>query len=294
MAKSDKNIPSIIGDFDGGSITLRFGQTPHGKKISSVQDKKNLLHIRVFFDDQIAHEFFMPRDTPQVVLPLLSSTIPESLEVFDVAADISIYNKSLSLENIFQFMISSMAGRGLRFSIELISNLNFKVLSVDLRLDDGAILAAGKLAQTKADNGRFFYRGSLDLACFLKVGPPQIARLFVFQKPTECAVYVGASDVGVVGYVDISRSSVVAGWIGSFNDVSPLSVTLWIDGSPVATTIADNPRPDVSAIGIISPNCGFTFSEKQIGTIPVGSSISVSTSESSTLHLLNCPLEVIS
>jgi len=290
MAKATKHATTIIGDFDGGNITIKFGRS-HAKTPRYVQGASHL-HIRILYDEKIAHEFLMPPENEQVVLPLPSVGLPENVEVFDVRSNVSLYRKSISLENLYKFVISSMVGNGLRFSIELTSNLNLKMLSVELRLSDETIFAFGRLEQIKVEGTTFHYRGSLDLACLIRIGPSQLVRLFVFQRPTDCCSYVSANNVGVVGYVDISQSSAVAGWIGSFSESVPYSVTLWINGTAAATMIADNPRPDVSAIGIASQNCGFSFMEKAIGAIPIGSSVTVSVGQAPSLHLLNCPLEI--
>jgi glycosyltransferase involved in cell wall biosynthesis len=62
-----------------------------------------------------------------------------------------------------------------------------------------------------------------------------------------------------VGYIDSISAGYVNGWVYKKNTMTPLEVTLWINGSKASSVLANEERRDVSWVHNCSESCGFSL-----------------------------------
>jgi hypothetical protein len=291
MTKAGGKSQAAIQSFDGRNFLLEFpAARPAASKRSRAQ--KRVRSLNVILDGVLCYALKMPQSIASLNVPLPSAKLPALLDLIDRDAGVSILTEPLGLEAFYKARLSSIRGRALQLEVEILSNLNFSKLPVELKLGYDQTLAAGEVLKIKPTEVGFLYRGLLTLVQLLRFGPPQTARLSISDLETNASLDISAPDVGTIGYVDMATGSAVAGWVGSFNDAGPYKVNLRQGNRIVATTIADGPRLDVLAFGLSTSRCGFTFETSTISSIEVGSSLSVTIGDLKPIHVLNSPFVI--
>ena len=115
------------------------------------------------------------------------------------------------------------------------------------------------------------YRFSLPIQRLVPLGPPIPLGLAVAGAPPSAEIILGASDLGVAGYVEGVEAGVVRGWVADLAATGrPLVVILAEDGVEIARALADEPRPDLASVGIGVGRAGFRLPYRARALAPPG------------------------
>jgi hypothetical protein len=244
--------------------------------------------LTVMFDDEATYFIGLEQQDQELIIPILSKQLPNEIKFVECRNGRSVCT-SVQVARLLECSLNSLTCHGSRVLAKIGSSVDLQYLPVEFRLKDGRVFARGNGFKTDPNNRE--YMVDLPITSLVPISEPVSLDAYVFGCPVTESHKLEASDVGIMGYVDVANSNGIMGWVSSLESPEPLLVTLRVGSTPLTTTLAEQPRPDLEAWNIKNTKCGFSFDKETIDKIPEDEKISITIGDP-WIHLVNSPCAI--